>query len=258
MLRELQQCMLEGLWSSEPAPEALELLSKDHTLTPEQQLSVYRGSICGSLTKALSEVYPVCRRLVGERFFAAVAGAFVRQERSRSPDLNEYGETFGDFLAGFAPAAMLPYLPDVARLEWAWHRAFHGADSAPLELDVLAREVALADPDRVVFRLQKNAILVESPYAVHLIWQANQPDHDGEEVVDLSRGGASLLVWRRGTNRLIEPLEPRERCLLQALAHGLALGDVCLRLASEHPEVDLGVLLAAAFHRGWIAGFELA
>jgi hypothetical protein len=123
---------------------------------------------------------------------------------------------------------------------------------------VLARGEALAEPDRVVFQLQKNATLVESPYPVDLIWQPNQPDQDGEEVVDLSKGGVSLLVWRRGTNRLIEPLEPRERCLLQALAHGLTLGDVSVRLASEHPTSDLGALLAAAFHRGWIARFELA
>lgn len=258
MLRELQQRIFEGLWDSAPAPEALELLSKDRTLTPAQQLSVYRGSICGSLTAALGEVYPVCRRLVGERFFGAMARAFVRKERSRSPDLNEYGQAFGDFLAGFAPAATIPYLPDVARLEWAWYWAFYGPDSQALELDVLAGGVALADPDGVVFQLQKNAALVESPYPVHLIWQANQPDHDAEEVVDLSKGRVSLLVWRRGSNRLIEPLEPRERCLLQALAQGLTLGDVCLRLASEHLAADLGGLLAAAFHRGWIACFELA
>jgi len=258
MLREMQRRMIESLWNSDPAPEALKLLSTDRALTPAQQLSVYRGSICGSLTKALSEVYPVCRRLVGETFFGALARAFVRQERSRSPDLNEYGGAFGDFLGGFAPAATLPYLPDVARLEWEWHRAFYGPDSEALELDALARGVAPADPDRVVFQLQKNATLVASPYPVHLIWQANQPDHDGEGVVALSQGGVSLLVWRRGTDRLIEPLEPREWCLLQALAQGLTLGDVCLRLTSEHPAADLGGLLAAAFHRGWIAGFELA
>ena len=258
MLRELQRRILEGLWNSDPAPEALELLSRDRALTPAQQLSVYRGSIVGSLTAALGEVYPVCRRLVGETFFGVLARAFVRRERSRSPNLDDYGEAFGDFLAGFAPAATIPYLPDVARLEWQWHRAFYGPDSEALELDALAGSVALADPDRVVFQLQKNATLVESRYPVHLIWRANQPDHDGEEVVDLSKGGVSLLVWRRGTDRLIEPLEPRERCLLQALAQGLMLGDVGLRLASEHPAADFGAVLAAAFHRGWIAGFELA
>ncbi len=258
MLRDLQQRILEGLWSKEPAPEALELLRKDDTLAPAQQLSIYRNSTHGSLTGALGAVYPVGRRLVGGRFFAEAASAFVRQERSRSPDLNEYGEAFGDFLAGFAPAAAFPYLPDVARLEWAWHWALYGPDSEALELDSLARGIVFADPDRVVFRLQRNATLVESAYPVHLIWQANQPDQDGEAVVDLSRGEVKLLVWRRVTSRLIELLDEREWCLLRSLAQGLSLGDVCLRLASENPAADLGGMLAAAFHRGWIAGFELA
>lgn len=258
MLRELQQRMLAALWSGEPSADTLALLREDRPLAPAEQLTVYRGSIRSSVTAALSDVYPVCRRLVGERFFGAAAAAFIMRERSRSPDLNEYGGAFADFLSTFAPAATLSYLPDVARLEWAWHRAFYMPDSEAMAVDDLARALAVGDPDRVVFHLQKNASLVESPYPVQLIWQANQPGRDGEDVVDLSKGGASLLVWRRGPNRLMEPLEPCERCLVRALAEGLALGDVCLRLASEHPAVDLGGLLAAALGRGWLAGFGLA
>lgn len=258
MLRELQQRILDALWSGEPSADMLALLREDRPLGPAEQLAVYRGSIRSSVTAALSELYPVCRRLVGERFFAAAAAAFILRERSRSPDLNDYGAAFADFLSAFAPAATLSYLPDVARLEWAWHRAFYGPDSEGMALDALARALAVADPDRVVLHFQENASLVESPYPVHMIWQANQPGRDGEDVVDLSKGGVSLLVWRRGPDRLMEPLEPCERCLLRALAEGLPLGDVCLRLASEHPAADLGGLLAAALGRGWLAGFGLA
>jgi len=257
MLRELQRGILAGLWNGERAPEVLELLSEGPALTPAEQLAVYRGSISSSLTAALAAVYPVCRRLVGERFFTAAAARFIRQEPSRSPDLNDYGEAFGAFLAGFAPAAVVPYLPDVARIEWAWHRAFYGPDSGTIDMDLLARAVVEADPERVRFRLPKNATLIESPFPIHRIWQANQPDHDGEEVIDLSKGGASLLVWRRELTRLIEPLEPKESCLLHAFAEGLTLGDACLRLSSEHPTADMGGLLAAAIRRGWLSAFEL-
>lgn len=241
-----------------PSAHALALLREDLPLGPAEQLSIYRGSIRSSLTAALGEVYAVCRRLVGERFFSATAAAFILQERSLSPDLNDYGAAFADFLDAFAPAATLPYLPDVARLEWAWHRAFYGPDSEAMDPDALRRASAAADPGRVLFHLQQNASLVESRYPVHRIWQANQHDRNGEEVVDLSKGGVSLLVWRRGPDRLMEPLEPSERCLLRALAEGLALGDVCVRLASEHPAANPGGSLAAGLRRGWLAGFALA
>jgi hypothetical protein len=258
VLRELQRRILEGLWSGDGAAAAQEMLSRGRALTPAEQLAVYRGSVSSTLTAALEEVYPVCRRLVGDRFFGAAAAAFVRRTRSRSPDLSDYGEGFAAFLTGLTPAAPLPYLPDVARLEWAWHRALHGPGCPLIDMDALASAVAEAEPERVVFRLPRSAALIDSSFPIHLIWQANQPDHHGEDVVFLSQGGASLLVLRRELTRFIETLEPPERCLLHAVAEGLTLGDVCLRVASEHPSADAGRLLAVAIRRGWLSGFEMS
>lgn len=258
MLLDLQRRILEGLLAPGGAPEALELLSGDRALSPSQQLAVYRDSIDSTLLAALGEVYPVCRRLVGERFFTTAAMAFIRLAPSRSPDLNDYGEGFGAFLAGFPPAVALPYLPDVARLEWAWHRAFYGPDSDVIERDALAAAVAEADPERVVFRLAPTAALIESPFPIDLIWQANQPGSAAEEVVDVSTGGVQLLVWRSEQGRHIDPLAPPDWCLLHAVAQGLALGDVCVRVTSAHPAANVGSLLASAIRRGWLAGFDLS
>ena len=55
------------------------------------------------------------------------------------------GKSFPEFVAGFAPAARLAYLPDLARLEQAWLRALpfgrgpaaRGADVARLAPDDL-------------------------------------------------------------------------------------------------------------------------
>ena len=61
-------------------------------------------------------------------FFNAAVDAYVRACPSTSGDLNVYGDAFGEFLAGYPPAADLPYLPDVARLEWAVDEAGRAAD----------------------------------------------------------------------------------------------------------------------------------
>jgi hypothetical protein len=256
MLRELQLEILEGLLDEGRAPVAIERLSEERPLTPAQQLTIYRRSVASTLAATLAEVYPVCRRLVGERFFGAAAAAYVRVARSRSPDLNEYGDGFGSFLAGFAPAASLPYLPDVARLEWAWHRAFHAPDDGAIDMDVLASSVASADPERVVFRLPRSATLLDSPYPIDRIWQVNQSDHRGDETVDLSSGGVRLLVRRHGLAPCMESLSEPESHFLRAVAEGLDLGDICLGLSQEHPGTDEGRLLAAAITRGWVSGFE--
>ena len=100
---------------------------------------------------------------------------------------------------GFSPAlslrAQLAYLPDVARLEWAWHRAFHAADRAPLALERLAA----VPPERygqVRFRLHPSAQFIASDYPLLRIWEVNQPAYAGEAAT----GGS--LIWlddeRRG------------------------------------------------------------
>ena len=71
-------------------------------------------------------------RIVGADFFQAMARAYALAEPPSSPVLMDYGVSFADFIAGFAPAASLPYLPDVARIERAWREAYHAADAEPL------------------------------------------------------------------------------------------------------------------------------
>jgi hypothetical protein len=236
----------------------LDLLRRDRALTPSEQLAVYRDSIAATLGAAVAEAYPVCRRLVGERFFAAAAAAFVRRAPSRSPDLDDYGEGFAAFLAEFPPAAALAYLPDMARLEWAWHVAAGRSAARGFELDALAAAVAAgADPERVVFRLAESATLLESPFPVHLIWRANQPGSEQEDVVvGLAAEGARLLVWHDGQGPRIETLRSPEWLLLRAAGDGQPLGQACERVASTHPGADLGRLLGTAIRRGWLSGFE--
>ena len=66
-------------------------------------------------------------KLVGEGFFRYAASQFIRQYPSKSGDLNEFGYEFPEFLETFEPAAKLNYLPDVARLELAYHEAYYAS-----------------------------------------------------------------------------------------------------------------------------------
>jgi len=91
----------------------------------ERRFAVYRNTVAAGLIEALAARFPVVERLVGEDFFRAMAQAYVTQEPPRSPLLFRYGGSFADFIAGFAPAAPLPYLRDMARREYAQGLAYH-------------------------------------------------------------------------------------------------------------------------------------
>ena len=98
------------------------------------RMAIYRGNAFGNWHGALAGAYPVVRRIVGEAFFEAMARDYARACPSASGDLNEYGSRLAQFVERHDGTRDLPYLPDVARLEWLVHRAFFAADPARFDL----------------------------------------------------------------------------------------------------------------------------
>ncbi|TNB47716.1 DUF2063 domain-containing protein [Martelella lutilitoris] len=102
-----------------------------------KRFGVYRNNVAVGLKGALADIFPVTRDLVGERFFSAMAGAYIAHEPPRTPVIAEYGQGFADFIATFEPAEHLFFLPDIARLERAWLDAYHASDAEPLSPEML-------------------------------------------------------------------------------------------------------------------------
>ena len=105
-----------------------------------RRFAVYRNNVVSALGNAVAGSFPAVKRIVGEDFFRAMARAYVLAEPPTSPVLLDYGTTFPDFIARFAPAASLPYLPDVARIERRWREAYHAEDAEPLSPDGARRD----------------------------------------------------------------------------------------------------------------------
>lgn len=82
---------------------------------PSQRFGVYRNNVYASLIDVLD--FPVVMCLVGEDFFRTMARAYIEGEPPRSAVLLRYGAGFPAFVAGFPPAAPVPYLADMASLE---------------------------------------------------------------------------------------------------------------------------------------------
>ncbi len=254
MLRELQEQFAAGVLRN--APAVLGHVAPGR-FAPDRLLQVYRNNVIESLAGALAAVYPVIQRLVGEEFFRLLADAYTRQSPPRSGNLHDFGDDFDAFLAGFDPARELPYLPDVARLEWAWHRAFHAADSAPLPLDRLAA----VPPERhgaLRFRLHPSVRLLASDYPVLRIWQANQLDGDDVPPVNLADGGVRLLVWRHDLTVTVEDLGGGEYALLESFAAGRSLEAAADAALHAEPDLDLAAALQLHALRGAIVDFSIS
>jgi hypothetical protein len=246
-LRELQAAVGAGILGD--APEALRGVVREDGLAFDRRLQVYRNNSFISLTEVLKATFPVVCRLVDEQFFRYAADAFIRACPPRAPCLSEYGGDFADFLAGFAPAQRVAYLPDVARLEWAINEAYFADDAPSLEP---ARIAALPQEryGALGFLLHPSCRLVASAYPVDRIWQAHQPDGDLDTPIDLAAGGCRLLVQRRGLDVQMTALDATGHAFLGALSEGRSLQGAYETAAASDGAFDLVATLAAHLARG--------
>jgi len=222
-------------------------------LAPAARLAVYRHHVLTSLTGVLAAAYPVVQRLVGEGFFGYAANRFVRAHPPEGPCLFEYGAAFAGFLAEFPPCADHPYLPDVARLEWAMQAALHAEDVPAVGGEVLGA-VPPADLGRLVLRLDPGARWLASPWPVDRIWRATEPDADDTATVDIAAGGARLEIRRRGEVVGFRGLDAAEFAFRAALAAGVPLEDAAERSLDADGAFDVAAALRRVLDEKLLAG----
>ena len=211
------------------------------------RLAIYRGNVVANADGALAATYPIVRKLVGADFFGGLARAYNRQHPSVSGDLNELGEHFAQFISGFPHAQALPYLPDVARMEWLVQRAHYAADHAPLDISRLAG-ISENDYARLIVRLHPAVSLLASNYPLFRIWEVHQDDYGGEIAVDLAAGAAQIVVYRPQFRVSVAPLSAGEAVFLDAILRGTLLGDALEQAVAQ----DAGFDLPASLQR-WAA-----
>ncbi len=207
------------------------------------RLRVYRHHVFHSLATALAANFPTVQALVGEEFFRGMARAFVAHILPAQPVLSEYGAGFAGFVAAYAPASGLPYLADMARLDWALNVAFHSPIKPLLAVADLA-DVAVEQLPSRSLSLAPGIAIIRSPYPVDRIWAAAQPGASNE-VVNLDTGGAALLVMRQAEDAGFVALGDGEVKFLEALAAGDTLG----RAAAAALAADAAFELSFAFAR---------
>ena len=221
----------------------------------DRRVAIYRANMVASADKALSVAYPVIRQVVGDEFFHGLAREYQRATPSTSGDLNEFGASFAEFLAGFEHTQSLPYLPDLARLEWAAQRAYGAADAPEWNAATLGAVEAERQAD-IRFQWSPGLAVVSSSHPIVRIWTIHQPGYAGEFSVawDLAD---TALVARDGFAVTVCECSAGDAAFLRASLAGANLGDAAAAALRQHPEFDLGALLGRAVPARLICGFTL-
>ncbi len=223
---------------------------------PALRLAVHRNNRMVSLIQVLADSFPVVQTLVGESFFAALARQHVLERPPRSLLMHAYGAGFADWLADFEPVAGLPYLPDVARLEWARWQALQAAEMPALPPAALAER--LNRPEALPgsrLQLRPGAQLLRSAHPLLSIWAAHQQDDPGAALAALDlQQGEQLLVLRVEETVCLLPLDPPGHGFLAALLAGQCLGDAWGLALQRGQAFDLiGLLSQLIRHQALVA-----
>lgn len=250
-LLELQRAMGRAIVAREDDDMVAHIIADG--IAPGARLNICRNTFIGSLTTALRLAYPAIHRLVGAEFFEGAAQIFVGERPPRSAYLDEYGAEFPDFLVHFKPAASLPYLPDVARLEWAVNRALHAADTEALELARLA-VVDATDHGCVRFTPHPAVSLIRADSPVDMIWRAVlEQDNAALAAIDLAAGPVWLIVQRQGAEVEVQRMSEAAWRFTAELCAGQPL-QAALEMELE---IDAPALLGEHLSAGRFVDFAL-
>jgi hypothetical protein len=228
-----------------PTPTDLRQSIFDDGIDPASRLQLHQNNTLISLTGALNATFPTVARLVGDDFFGFLARRYVQSTPPQQGPLFTYGESFAAFIETFDAAQGLPYLPDVARLEWARNSAYYAADAEPIDVVDLAN---------LIFRLHPSHRLVASNFPIQEIWRANQPEEEPSDIT--LDAGVHMLIVRPQFYVEHHVLDGGTFGFLVALAMGQTI-DVATSAAQTHnASFDVGSAISSLLLTNVFTSFQ--
>ena len=217
-------------------------------LLAQPGFAVYRNTVLKGCIDALQANFPTVCALVGEEWFRAAAGVFAHAQPPHDGLLMDYGVGFAAFLDDFGPAANLPYLGAVARLDRCWTEAHLAANAPPLDPAWLAQQT----PDTLAgigLRPHPSARWVWcEAHPAFALWQRQREDLALD--APLTWQGDGGLLTRPGDAVQWTALPRAGVALLDACATQQSLDSAVACALDAEPGADLSALMALLLKSG--------
>lgn len=230
--------------------------------TPLRGLAAYQANGHALAERALGSAYPVVQQMLGAESFAALARALWHAMPPQCGDVAYWGHALDQFVPSDPQLQNVPYLADVASVEWALHRAAMAADARPNPSSVSL--LTTHDPQSLRVRLCPALRVLPSVWPVVSLLHAHGaglPAHSENHAPNLAHAAAAVqarqaetaVVWRDGWRPQVRQALPHEAALLQALLRGATLGQAL----DAAPHLDVAAWLGVAVRSGLLCEIEL-
>ncbi len=253
-LFELQKKFTENLKNQDM--EIYSFIQHNKHMSPKKQLAIYQDSILSAMQQALTRIYPVCKKLVGEAFFNYIINHYIIIHPSFSPDLNNYGAGFSEYLKDIETMATLCYLADVANFEWSWHSLYQQITDKKFDFDKLRFYENQAK--NIIFKLPRSAILLQSIYPIYHIFLINQKENEDDQSIFLQPNQQYFyIIWRNDLGRQISSLNKVEWIILTWMQDKLSLGEMSEKLMDLNHEINLNIIIPQMICCGFIVDIAI-
>lgn len=264
-LAQQQQLLLDALFARPgdgrlAADARLTALLDTRHAQSARGLVAYRSNGHAMAERALRAAYPVIAAMLGNPSFELLARDLWHTHPPRGGDLAQWGDALPGFLQANDQLSDVPYLGDVARAEWALHRAGSAADAEP-DLPSFAR-LASENPRGLTLSLSPGTTVIGSRFPVASLVTAHLfGDPSLAEAAQRLRDGIGelALVWRQGLRPRIAAIDPSAAALVQALQAGADLPgalDAACAADTEPPAFDFSAWLTATVTDGLVIGVQ--
>ncbi len=231
--------------------ELLQSIFATRVDAPSRGLAAYRANAHASAERALQAAYPVVMQLIGEENFAYLARDFWHQHPPQRGDWAQWGDQLPQCVAKKEQLSDVPYLADVARIEWALHTCAGAADR---QQDVGSFALLTQHaPEELFVTVAAAAQILSSAYPAATIVLAHQGQATMDEAAQQQHAGVgqTALVWRQHFAPRLRVVQPAELGFTSAVCAGHSLAQA---LDAAQAEFDLHTWLAQAVHSGLLLG----
>lgn len=216
----------------------------------EDRFKIYSNNVFSSLKNVLKEDFLLCRKILGEQKFNQASFEFVRNLPPESGCLLAYGQRFPRFLEVFFPA--LPYIKDIALLEWAKKEMYYKENSRPLDLQSIS-SIPKDKYEALTFKFPEATFFLESPFSLQELWNNSEK----EKIRAPKVGSSYCLIIRPRFKVQQDWFKAEEFHFLKALYEGETLGNAYEKATQINPQFNLSEVLGLALTREYFTQVEV-
>lgn len=214
------------------------------------RLEIYRRHFREALVRHIAGRFPTIEWLVGSDRLRPLAEQFTRVAPPTAPCMAEYGAGFIAALKDEAVIRHLPYLGDVAELDWMLGDVSVAISKPALDISALAKFPANQLPD-LGLHLQLGVRYLASAWPVDDLVRIRLSEQY-PQTLDFAPMNVALEISGARGQFQIRRLDQPVMKFRAALARGATLGDAMSDGLATDPEFDVSLALATIFAEGLV------